>query len=200
MLEAWEVSQQSKRRSANKVWRSIAAAAAVVVVVLLLTVPDVCGEENIIQLVGRWTGSIFSFEKIQEGEFVYQTDHPGLQELYDTVTALGVEKNVVPTWMPDGYKLEQIKTAAREDNITVFAIFVCGEDQIIINVNIFDSARSGEYQKEVSGMEVLEKNSIKHYIMKNNAVWSAAWINNNAECVISTKNKETLDLLILSIY
>ena len=200
VLKAWEASQQSKKRFANKVWRSIVAAAAVVVVVLLLTVPDVCGEENVIQLIGRWTDSIFSFSEIHEHEFVYQTDHPGLQELYDTVTALGVEKNVVPTWLPDGYQLEQLETQKRSDSITLFANFMDSKHQISFNIMVFTSIPNTEYQKGRDAVEVFEKNGIQHYIVGNDETWTAAWSIDNTECFISADTENNLKQILLSIY
>lgn len=200
VLEAWEASQQPKARLTAKGWRRIIAAAAIVVVVLLATIPNVCGEENVIQLIGRWTDNIFSFGEIHEHEFVYQTDHPGLQELYDTVTALGAERNVVPTWLPNGYKLEQLETQKQPECITVFAIFVDAEHQILINVMAFTSTPNTEYQKGSETVELFEQNGIKHYIVKNDETWTAAWVVENMECSMSAHDKETLCKMISSIY
>lgn len=200
VLAAWEASQKPKARLTAKGWRRIIAAAAIVVVVLLATIPDVCGEENVIQLIGRWTDSIFSFGEIQEHEFVYQTDHPGLQELYDTVTALGAERNVVPTWLPNGYKLEQLETQKQLECITVFAIFVDAEHQILINVMAFTSTPNTEYQKGSETVELFEQNGIKHYIVKNDETWTAAWVVENMECFVSADTENDLKQILSSIY
>ena len=200
VLEAWEASQQFKARPAAKGWGKIAAAAAVLVMLLLATIPRVCGEENVFQMVGRWTKELFSFSEIHKREFVYKTDHSGLQELYDTVTALGTEKNVVPTWLPNGYKLEQLETLKRPDNTTVIANFSSDEHQIIINIMIYASMRDTEYQKGSESVEVFEMREIKHYIVENNETWTAAWSVDNMECFISASTKENLKQILLSIY
>lgn len=200
VLEAWEVSQQTKAKPASKGWGRAIAAAAIVALVLLVTIPDVCGEENVIQLIGRWTDSIFSFGEIQEHEFVYQTDHPGLQELYDTVTALGAERNVVPTWLPDGYELEQIKVKTKTGNSTVYASFVDEKHQIIINIIVFDSIKNTEYQKDISDVEAFEKDGVTHYIMENDSTWTAAWVIDNMECFLSADTEDNLRQMVCSIY
>lgn len=200
VLEAWELSQQPKVRPVVTGWHRIIAVAAIVAVVLLVTIPDVCGEENVIQLIGRWTKDIFSFGEIREREFVYQTDHPGLQELYDTVTALGAERNVVPTWIPDGYELEQIEVNTKSDKTTVFANFSDKEHYIVINIMIFNQIRNSEYQKGIEAAETYEKDGIKHYIVENDLTWTVAWSNNNIECSMSAYNKENLYKMISSIY
>lgn len=200
VLAAWEASQQPKERLTAKGWRRIIAAAAIVAVVLLATIPDVCGEENVIQLIGRWTDSIFSFGEIHEHEFVYQTDHPGLQELYDTVTALGAERNVVPTWLPNGYKLKQLETQKQPECITVFAIFVDAEHEILINVMVFTSTPNTEYQKGSETVELFEQNGIKHYIVKNDETWTATWVIDNIECFLSVDTETNLKQVLSSIY
>ena len=199
VLEAWEVSQRSKSRSAYKGWIRIAAAAAVIVL-LIAAVPHALGAEGVFSRIGRWTKDIFSFGKLPETEFVYQTDHPGLQELYDTVTALGVERNVVPTWIPDGYQLEQLVVQPQYDSTTVFASYFDDEECIVIENIIFTEHISAEYQKNEIDAITYERNGIMHYILHNDKTYTATWTIENVECSISTGTKESLYKIIASIY
>lgn len=200
VLDSWEKSQQPEAKTAYRGWGRIVAAAAVVAVLLLAVVPQALGAESIFTKIGNWTKEIFSFGEIQEKEFVYQTDHPGLQELYDTVTSLGVEKNVVPTWLPEGYELNQLLTQTHFDSTTVFASYVKGEKYITINIKIFETNRNFEYQKNATDAALYEKSEIKHYIVENDETWTAAWIIEKTECSISVDAQDDLYKMIASIY
>ena len=170
------------------------------IVLLLTAVPHALGVEGVFTRIGNWTKEIFSFGKLPEREFVYQTDHPGLQELYDTVTALGVERNVVPTWIPEGYQLEQLATSSKFENTTVIASFKYSKNQIVFNVILCDVIKNTEYHKNAEDVEVYEENGIKHYLMENNETWTVVWGIDNVECSMSAPNKEDLFKMISSMY
>lgn len=200
VLEAWEAVPQTKRGRATQAWRRIAAVAAVVAVLLLATVPQVLGAESVLTRIGSWTEKIFSFGEIREEPFIYKTNNSGLQELYDAVKALGVEENVVPTWLPDGYTLEQLSIEEKLDCVTVCASYANHEKTIAINYQVFVNLKSTEYQKVATDAVIYEKNGVTHYILSNNATTSAAWVLNNIECFISADTQEDICKIIASIY
>lgn len=200
VLEAWEAAQQTKRRPAARAWKRIAAVAAVVAVLLLATVPQVLGAESVLTRIGSWTEKIFSFGEIREEPFIYKTNNSGLQELYDTVKDLGVEENVVPTWLPDGYTLEQLSIEEKLDYVTVYASYANKGNAIVFNCLIFTNLKAAEHQKSVSDVQIYEKNGVKHYILSNNETITAAWTLNNIECFISVDDQEDIRRILASIY
>ena len=48
-------------------------------------------------------------ERNEQPEYVFETDHPGLQQIYDAVVEMGVTEPVVPMWVPEGYDLVEYK-------------------------------------------------------------------------------------------
>lgn len=198
VLERYGKKPQNRTKTSS-VWKRVAVAAAVCLVVLA-SVPNVFGSESVFTMIGQWTKEIFSFGKPSDKEFVYQTDHPGLQELYDTIAELDLKRNVVPTWIPEDAVLEQMDTQTMPNGTTVFAGFSYTDGYIGIEFYIFDEAPDTEYQKGKEDAILYERSDIRHYIMSNKERWTAVWVVENAECTISVNNKEVLYKIIKSIY
>lgn len=187
------------RTKTSAVWKRLAVAAAVCLIVLA-SAPNVFGSESIFTMIGQWTKEIFSFGEIKEKEFIYQTDHPGLQELYDAVAELGLSKNVVPTWIPEEAVLDQLYTNATPSGTMVYAGFAENGNYIGFDLFVFNELSDTEYQKGQENAALYERNGIKHYVMENDERWTAAWIVGNAECAISANNKEVVYKILESIY
>lgn len=192
--------QKERKANTSSVWWKRGAVAAAVCLVVLASVPNVFGSESIFTMIGKWTKEIFSFGQPQEKEFVYQTDHPGLQELYDEVAELNLSRNVVPTWIPEDAVLDQLNTQNTPKGTAIFAGFTYIDNYIGIKVKEFDNNTSSEYQKGEEDAILYEKAGVKHYIVENNGEWSAAWVVDDVECAISVKDKEILHRILESIY
>ncbi len=191
--------QKEEKSNRSSVWKRVAVA-AVVCLVLLSSIPNVFGSESIFTMIGQWTKEIFSFGKPSDKEFVYQTDHPGLQELYDEVAKLDLNRNVVPTWLPEDAELKQLDTQYAPNGATIFAGFSYTDGYVGIKIKTFDKDAASEYQKGAENAILYERADVKHYILENNGEWAATWIEGNAECVISIKDKDILYKMMDSIY
>ena len=197
VLERYGKKPQKQNRSS--VWKRLAVAAAICLIVLS-SVPNVFGSESIFTMIGQWTKEIFSFGEIKEKEFIYHTDHPGLQELYDAVAELGLSKNVVPTWIPEEAALNELYTQSMPNGTAIFAGFFIDNDYIGIAIYASKDPSYAEYQKGNEDAVLYERAGIKHYILENDGEWAAAWVIDNAECTISVKNKEVLYKILEYIY
>lgn len=182
------------------------AAIAAVLALLLTIVPPVLGAENIFQLIGSWTQDIFSFltpesTEDRSGERHFETDHPGLQKLYDTVTQYGATAPVVPTWLPEGFELTELKMEQQQMSTKVYARFCVGDTHIVFTYEIHDGVSGNVYPKDKVDAEMFERAGIKHYIVVNDEKWLAAWSAGNTECAVMTNcGKKTVTALITSIY
>lgn len=187
------------------IWIRVAAIAAVLAL-LLTIVPPVLGAENIFQLIGSWTQDIFSFltpecTEDRSGERHFETDHPGLQKLYDTVTRYGATAPVVPTWLPEGFELTELKSFSQQTSMKVYARFDNGNTHFVITYEIHTDLTTNDYLKDDVDAEMFERAGIKHYMVINDGKWLAAWSAGNTECAVMTNcGKETVAALITSIY
>ena len=157
--------------------------------------------ENIFQLIGRWNDSIFSFGKeIEQPEFEFKTEHEGLRKLYDAVQGVELSSNVVPTWLPKEYVLEEIIVRDHPEGKIIIASFSPGEECIIYEIRDITNECNTAYQKDTADAEVYECFGIKHYILSNNNSWTAMWSVDGAICSLTAGNYDLLIKTVASIY
>lgn len=182
-----------------------AACIAVALLLVLAAVSSSASADSFWERVARWTDSVFGFfgaDDPTDGEtYEFQTEHPGLQQVYDAVAALGITDPVVPMWIPEGYELIVCKKVDTEKKSTVMAAFQNGDKVISFNVDIYSEDVTNQYQKDDTETKVFEHHGTKYHIVKNNTMWVAVWTMRNIECSISAACQEDeLYKIIFSIY
>ena len=186
-------------------WLGLVAAAVTVVFVLLMTVPQAVGADSIFDIIGRWTKNLFGFSHSSSNapteEYVFQTDNPGLQQIYDAVAGLGVTQPVVPTWVREGFELSEFRVLEQRMSAKIYAQMNNGDKYIIVTFEVYGNSASNKYPKDEVSADIYEPADIKHYIMSNEGHWSSMWNNENAECMIATNDcEEVLYDILDSIY
>lgn len=187
-------------------WIGRVAAVAAIVSILVLAVPN-AGAWNFFELIGQWSQSIFEFFSpsstvVDPGnEYEFKTDHPGLQQVYDAVTELGVTDPVVPMWIPEGYVLEKLTVENIAQTKKVSACLVSDNSMLVVEYNLYCDGTSGEYPKDDADTEIYEKEGRKHYIVRNEDHWLVAYIVDDIECAMFIDcDRESLLQVIHSIY
>lgn len=187
-------------------WIGRVAAVAAIVCILIAAAPKAMGAENIFEVLGRWTKTIFEFFDPSNAteppeEYVFKTDHPGLQQIYDAVAEQGVTIPVVPTWVPEGFVLDEVKFMPIRGGKKVCAALSSDEGYITIAIEIYNEKRTNQYTKDDAGVEQYELAGVKHYLMPNEGSWQVVWVVDNIESVIRTNCEEEIVYSILtSIY
>lgn len=203
-LEEKANKQKNARKSSR--WLQSTAIVAAVVLVFVFVAPPVLGAENIFELVGRWTKDTFAFEETNgttdlQHDYVYKTDHPGLQQLYDTVSAYGITERVVPTWLPEGCQLIEVKDTKDINGLGIYAEFESDNETITFFLSPLDGDFINKYPKDDKNVILHEADGIKHYLLQNEDVWLAAWRSNSIGCSLFTNgDKDTICHIIDSIY
>lgn len=188
-------------------WIPKAAVAAVLVVVLLLVAPPVLGAENIFELVGRWTQDIFmlidpaaTVTQPQE-EYVFKTDHPGLQQLYDTVAEQGITQPIVPMWVPEECVLDELEVTTTPKGNRILASLICDDEYILITYKAYKDETYNKYPVDDDKEKIYELTGTKHYITSNEDVWTVVWSTDGISCsIITTYNEESFYRILDSIY
>lgn len=204
---AWkEYEHKTKPKGTGLGHRFLKAAAALIVIgVLMFALPQEVKARSIFDRIAAWTDSIFELfspgiDKIQT-ECVFQTDHPGLQELYNTVTGLGVTVPVVPMWMEDRYVLAKCEVMESPICTKVHAVFLDKDIESVFNIYIYSQNVESEYHKNYPDTEQFEKNGVFHNIFQNEGLWTAVWTKGNVECsIVIDCQEEILHKMIKSIY
>jgi len=207
ILEKLNKHNTSSKQSIHKrKWLAGIAAAAAVVCIVIVSVSPTARAESLFDMLYRWTSSVFEFFTPEQDasnppvDVIFETDNPGLQQLHDKVTGLGITEPVVPMWLPEGFALSDLKDSPAPGGIKVFGEFENGNDIILITYRI-SSDISPKVEMKETGVEVFESGGIDHFIMENDDSLSATWVVEGVECVINANvSKEDIYSIIKSIY
>lgn len=177
-----------------------AAAIAAVFCLMIFAAPPAFGASNFCDLLGRWTESVFVFETTvqttveTEALPTFDTDHPGLRQIYNEAVNLGITQPVIPTWVPDGYELSEIKTSTVKDGVSLHALLNNGNKNINIAVLIRSDSVATSYSKDENEAYWVELNGIAHYVVSNDGKQMVVWKTGNLECRISASD-ESIDVI-----
>lgn len=207
ILEKLSKHNTSSKQSIHKRrWLAGIAAAAAVVCIVIMSVVPTARAESLFDILFRWTSSVFEFFTPEQDasnppvEIVFETDNPGLQQLYDKVTELGVTELVVPMWLPEGFALSDLKERSMPGGNSVHVNFKNGDYDISITYRI-STEISAKVEKEEAGIEVFEAGDKRHFVVENMDTVSVIWTVDGVECVMNTDiQKEDIYPIIISIY
>ncbi len=205
---AWK-RYQKKTRSAGTDFRTPlikTAAIAILFTLFLFALPQKASADNFFDRIAAWTENVFSLfspdrQDNAQREYVFRTDHPGLQELYNTVTAQGVTVPVVPMWLDTAYVLGDCDVCTSPVTTKVQAVFFREQAETLFELNVYSGDIPREFQKADQQAEKCESNGIDHYIFENNGLWTIVWARDNLECTITIDcSKDDVYHIIDSIY
>jgi hypothetical protein len=118
--EAVKRYQQKQKKSKNRTRFSRRFLSLVASFILILTLfftiaPQKAEAETFWEMLQRLTSSVLEYiaprELLIDAEtkYVFKTDNPGLQQVYDAVVQLGITEPVVPMWFPEGCELTELQ-------------------------------------------------------------------------------------------
>lgn len=195
-----------RKRSWYRSWMVTAASVAVVLGILVFTLPGTAEAENIRDVLTRWTDSVFHFFSPGESayaaqDYVFETDNPGLQQIYDEVVALGITDPVVPMWVPEGSELKDIELFVFGGDKSLAAEIMNNNTFIYITVIVHGEDAPFQYEKDVENVEIIEVAGVEHYMMSNNDAYIVTWMIDMVEYSIMTDcREEDVHKLLNSIY
>ena len=185
----------------------LGAAAVAVFGFLILAIPQTVGAESLLDVFFRWTESVFEFFVPEDEatnptvEQMFQTEHPGLQQVYDQLSELGVTEPVVPTWLPEGFELTELEVIPVLGMEKIYAFFCSTDSSITLSYRMSADILPSKYEKEASGVEAYEPLDVCHLIIDNDENLMVTWTVDGVECAIITDiEKEEVYKLIDSIY
>lgn len=186
-------------------WILKVASILLVVCVLFFAVPQAAKAETFWDLLARWTDSVFEFfvpgdSDDKQPEYVFETDHSGLQQIYDTVAQMGIAERVVPMWVPEGYAIEELIVFDEPSESSLYVNMKNGEKVINISIGIQSVHSPLNHMKDMQNVEVFERSGIKHYIISNNDQVTATWSVKNIECSVVIDCQEDIYRILNSIY
>lgn len=159
------------------------------------------------KILTSWTEDFFQYENIgaeetAPKEYVFETDNPGLQQVYEAVVEeLGITEPVVPMWLPGEPELVSIKVVETPAKKSICAKLSDGNSEIVL---IFDSMKkdlSPSFTKTENIVTEFERDGTKHNFIRNNDFWIVTWVRKNVKCSIYIDCQEDiLEDIVKSIY
>ena len=183
------VTKAERSAKAPRHWlrRMIAAAAVLVILVGVPLTASAFGWKDIWNAVAQWAKETFSFVSREDTQSTEpDTDdihqYTSLQEL---LAQKDQESDFVPTWIPDGYELKDIRIDENPIQKNYLAVYVAGEKILKISIRSYIEGDPEKVEVSEDILETYQASGTKYYIFINNEQLRAAWIKDSYECYIS---------------
>lgn len=207
---AWELFRKRVRaRRKRRKWLSgsLMKVASILLVagLLFIMVPQQAEADHWWQRLTKWTDEFFGFFREEDTfrleDYEFQTDNPGLQQVYDAVVELGVTIPAVPMWLPEGYELAECTVVESPAKQYVYARFLVHEKECILQINVLNLEAAKDYFKNEASVEKYEVGGMVHSIVRNMERWAVSWTKDNVECFFTIDcSEDVLYEIIQSIY
>lgn len=206
--------RQADHPARHRLLRTGQLVAALVALLLLLTVATAAAGYDIWRMLAEWTAEQITLAPGQieyiDPDDLHIPKEPGeYTDLQEALTAYGLNRSVVPKWLPEGFVQTHldIEAVAKGSLIIFYALYQWEKNPLVIQVNIYleDEERVydsfGNFQKDEGDPIPYEAGGITHLLTTNAGRPVALWANGPAECCISGDiTMEELKQMIDSIY
>lgn len=202
--ESTEDVQELHQPRITALWRRrlVAAAAILVLVIALPLTVKAFDWGEIIERVARWANETFSFASSEEETVTGPAVGDDLEytSLQDMLKRNGIPHNMIPTWIPEGFKLESIKNDVTPIEEIYRAYYINGDKAFRIHVRSYLQGDPEKVEINEEILEIYEDSGVKYYIFSNMDQIQAVWITDSYQCNISGDlSIEEIKLMIDSI-
>ncbi|MEH2937453.1 DUF4367 domain-containing protein [Lawsonibacter sp. JLR.KK007] len=206
--------QQADHPVRHRCLRTVQLAALLAALLMLVTVATAAAGYDIWRMLAEWTAEQITLAPGQieyiDPDDLHIPEEPGeYTDLQEALTAYGINRPVVPKWLPEGFVIEQliVDNGTFPDTI-IFAAYYCrGEDVLGIQIDIYlrdenkNSENFGHFEKDEGDPISYEVGGITHLLVTNAGQPVALWANGPAECSINGDiTMDELKQMIDSIY
>lgn len=164
---------------------------------------------NVIDMIARWTAETFTFTTqatpaSSTGEVNDELSRiDQYQTLQDAFDIYSISERLAPTWLPDEYTRDYVEVTPLVGEIVFSASYSNNQSTLSLEYSYWTDGTfvPAVFEKDQEDVLEYEKNGITHYIMSNENVLVAVWVNGTCECSISGTLKENeMKAIIDSIY
>ena len=206
--EKFRVATQSKQTSPKRwyqSWMLKVASVVLVLGILFFSLPAAAEGEDVPEVLTWWSDSLFQLfrpgSKPNIEEYVFRTDHPGLQQIYDAVAEAGIPVPIVPQKLSGDFNLAEHNIFQLQEDISIHSRFISDYNEIIFSAITHNQQSMLQHEKQAENVTVWNIAGIDHYVIANNNTWIITWVTENVECTITTDcPEEDVYRLIKSIY
>ena len=190
----------TKRR---RPWLSrLAATAAILAFVLVSSVTAHAMGIDIWDVIVTWTQETFQLRNSESDETskAVPDNNCEYMSLQDALDHKAITASLAPRWIPDGYKLNDLRTDESPVQLIFFAVYQNEARNIKIQLKQYLDSDPQQIEQSDSLIEEYELDGIIYYIFENHEELKAVWITENFECYIAgTLSIDELKNMINSI-
>ena len=190
------------RRKSNIIpFRRIAAVAACLVLVFsLTTTANAFSFRDVWNAVVTWAQETFSFSMGVEVSEPTPIDLNTYIALQEALSENKRDTSLLPTWIPDGYILNEIIIDENPLQEIYIAIYSNGNSCLKISAKLYLSSEPEQIEQSNISTEILTIDGRDYYILSNNDLNQVAWLNGSFEYYIAGEiTIEEMKLMISSI-
>lgn len=176
------------RKGLSRTVKSLISVAAAIFVVIIGSVTAKALGYDIWDAVIVWTKDTFGFEAtVNEPKptpYIKQIPEE-LVELKNLMTEHGLSDELIPGYIPEGYKMSNLEYDNLGDADTIFCQLSNGANDIMLIYSIH-SGNSNSFQLEKNSLspEKYESGGTIYYITSNMDDYLVSWLSGNVECTI----------------
>ena len=170
--------------------RLLRTAAAVLAIVLILTLGmTVTAQAFHFDLWGKiasWTKEIFHFSDVS-GPDVTEPDNDysiEYEQLRVALAEYNIDKSIMPTWLPNGYKHKDVTVKASPKARFIQAVYENNNVELIITIRQTIGVPAHQVEKTEDLLEIYTSNSIDYYLFSNTDTLHVVWSIGEFECKI----------------
>ncbi len=169
---------EPRKRHKRRVVTGIIVAVATVLLASSITAGAL--EINLFEVVAQWTKNIFGYAQIED------VQSECADKWKDAFARFGIEENLVPKWMPEGYNCDEIEINETPRKIVFQGYYRDNQGNgILVVITKLLQQSTKVYEKDESDVSVYSVNGIEHYIMSNVNIIRCVWNSGEFECSIS---------------
>lgn len=206
--------RQADHPARHRCLRTVQLAALLAALLMLVTVATAAAGYDIWRMLAEWTSEQITLAPGQieyaDPDDLHIPEEPGeYADLQEALTDYGLNRSVVPKWMPEGFVLEQliVDSGTIPNKIISVALYSQEENYLVIQIKIYLQCEDGskdnfvDFQKDEGDPIPYEAGGITHLLATNAGRPTALWANGPAECAITGDiTMDELKQMIDSIY
>lgn len=166
--------------------RRLVATAAAAALIAVGVMSAGAAKFNLWETIAKWTQETFHWGISQENKDYIPTkdENSPCLDLLDMLQQNKISTNLVPTWLPDGFVMSEMKVVEQVDKRLIGAQFVNGNESILIQIQDYLETNPHQFEQSCEDVQVYSNNGVQYYIFTNNQAIQIVWIVNHYECEI----------------
>lgn len=172
---------------ATRWMKRVAVVAIVCVALMTAAVSAKAFAPDFWEKVAIWTREFFRFEGMADGTEGQEPDtenNAELASLRDALAQHGVDENLTPTWIPEGYFCVSVNEKETPKALQISAVYDKDGEQLIIKIWQEFGSAPVQIEKNENLIEIYTADGVDYYIFSNDKYMQTAWVVGEYECII----------------